>query len=115
MSLFGFDIPNKLSLATIAALTELIPYIWPLLGGIPVVILATVSYWWMGLILSWTVVFIVQRLENNILIPMLFKQNLGVSPVVIFLCMVLGGVTIGINGVILAIPIAVIITILREK
>lgn len=59
--------------------------------------------------------FSVQWLENNILIPLLFKQNLGVSPVVVFLCMVLLGLTIGLNGVVIAIPIAVIITILFDK
>ncbi len=115
MSLFGFDIPNKFSLATIAALTELIPYLGPLLWWIPVVILSTVWYGWTWFLISCIVVFVVQRIENNVLIPLLFKQNLWVSPVVIFLCMVLGGITIGINGVIIAIPLAVIVTILREK
>lgn len=112
LSLFWFDIPNKWSLATIAALTELIPYLWPLIGGIPVVLLYSLSYWFSWFMIGWLLVFCVQRIENNVLIPLLFKQNLWVSPVVIFLCMVLWWITIWINGVILAIPIAVIITIL---
>ncbi len=115
LSLFWFDIPNKWSLATIAALTELIPYLWPLIGWIPVVLLYSLSYWLSGFLIGWVLVFSVQWLENNILIPLLFKQNLWVSPVIIFLCMVLWGITIGINGVILAIPIAVIITILFSE
>lgn len=43
LSVFGINIPNKGSLAVISALTELIPYLGPLLGGIPVVIMAAVS------------------------------------------------------------------------
>lgn len=115
LALFGIDIPSKGSLAVISALTELIPYIWPTLGGVPVVIMAGISNGGLGVILGIAVVFCVQWLENNVLIPLLFKQNLGVSPVLIFLCMVLWGITVGINGVILAIPIAVIITILFGK
>lgn len=115
LALFGIDIPSKWSLAVISALTELIPYIWPTLGGIPVVIMAGISNGGIGIIIGIAVVFCVQWLENNVLIPLLFKQNLGVSPVLIFICMILWGVTIGINGVILAIPIAVIITILFNK
>lgn len=115
MSLFGINIPNKWSLAVISALTELIPYLWPLLWWIPVIIMASISNWLTWFIVSWGVIFCIQWIENNILIPLLFKQNLGVSPVIIFLCMVLGWITIGINGVILAIPIAVIISILFSK
>lgn len=115
MWFFGIDIPNKWSLAVISALTELIPYLGPTLGGIPIVIMASISNGWLGLLVAGIVVFAVQWIENNILIPLLFKQNLGVSPVLIFLCMVIGGITMGINGVILAIPIAVIITILLSS
>jgi len=115
LSLFGIDVPNKWSLAVISALTELIPYLWPTLGWIPVIIMGAVSNGRIGVIITGALVFAVQRLENNILIPLLFKQSLGVSPVVIFLCMVLLWITIGLNGVIIAIPIAVIITILFDK
>ncbi len=115
LNIFGINIPNKWSLAVISALTELIPYLWPTLGGIPVLVMAGVSNGWFGMLMAWILVFAVQRLENNVLIPLLFKQNLGVSPVVIFLCMVLLWITIGINWVIIAIPIAVIITILFDK
>lgn len=115
LSLFWFDLVNKWSLSTIAALTELVPYIGPLIGWIPVVLLSTISYGVTWFLVATLTVFSVQRIENNILIPFLFKQNLWVSPVLIFLCMVLWWVTIGINGVILAIPITVIISILFSQ
>lgn len=115
MALFWLDLTNKWSLAVISALTELLPYLWPLLWGIPVVLMASISYGLSWFLVAALVVFCVQRLENNVLIPLLFKQNLGVSPVLIFLCMVLGWITVGINGVILAIPFAVIISILLSR
>lgn len=113
--LLWVHITNKWSLATISALTELIPYIGPTLWWIPVIIMGAVAKWRWGVLVAGITVFCVQRIENNILIPLLFKRQLGISPVVIFLCMVLWWMTVGINGVILAIPIAVIITILYEN
>jgi len=38
MSLFGLEIPQKGSLALIAGLTELVPYLGPILGGLPAVL-----------------------------------------------------------------------------
>jgi predicted PurR-regulated permease PerM len=43
------------------------------------------------------------------------NKTLGVSPVVIFIAMILGGMIMGLTGVILAVPIAAIITLLFEK
>ena len=115
LSLFGISLPNKWSLAVIAALTEIIPYAWPLIGGIPVLIMGAVANWWFGMLIAGILIFCIQRLENNVLVPLLFKKSLGVSSVLIFVCMILLWVSMGINWVILAIPISVIITILYDK
>lgn len=113
--IFGIDIWNKLSLAVIAWLTELIPYIWPFLGGIPIVLMGTVSYGRLGLLLMLGFVIVVQQLENNVLIPILFKKTLGINPIVMFLCAILLWTIAGLNGIILAAPVAIIISIIFEK
>lgn len=113
--IFGIDIWSKLSLAVIAWLTELIPYIWPFLGGVPIVLMGVVSYGrlWFALMLG--LVILVQQLENNVLIPILFKKTLGINPIVMFLCAILLGTIAGLNGIILAAPVAIIISIIFEK
>ncbi len=113
--LFGIDIANKLSLAVIAWLTELIPYIWPFLGGIPIVLVGSISYWWLWFLLMLWFVVVVQQLENNILVPILFKKTLGINPIVMFLCAVLLWSIAGLNGIILAAPVAIIISVIFEK
>lgn len=40
--------------------------------------------------------YIVQRLENNVLVPMIMSQTLGVSPLLIFVTMILMGMLLGI-------------------
>jgi len=43
------------------------------------------------------------------------NKTLGVNPVVIFISMIIGWLIMGILWVLLAVPIAVIITLLLEK
>jgi len=61
------------------------------------------------------VVFGIQRLENNILVPLVMNKTLGVNPVVIFLSMLVGGIVMGFAGILLAVPIAVVVTMFVEK
>jgi predicted PurR-regulated permease PerM len=49
------------------------------------------------------------------LIPLLMNKTLGVNPVVIFLSMIIWSLVIGFVWVLLAVPIAVIITLFVEK
>lgn len=114
LDLFGLDIPNKGTLAIIAWFTEFIPYVWPLLWGLPAVIIATTLYGLPGFIIVSLVYYAVQWTENNVMIPTLMKKSLGVSPLLIFLCMLVAGSILGFVGILLAVPIAVILSLLFE-
>jgi predicted PurR-regulated permease PerM len=43
------------------------------------------------------------------------NKTLGVSALLIFICMLLGGIVFGFVGVLLAVPIAVILTMAFDK
>lgn len=115
LSIFGMNIPQKWSLALIAGITELIPYIGPLLGGFVACVVAFIHFGWLGVIIVGAIFIVIQRLENNVLIPVLMNKTLGVNPVVIFISMIIGWLIIGVLWVLLAVPISVIITLLLEK
>ncbi len=114
IELFGISIPNKLSLALISWLTEIIPYIWPFLGSIPWVLVGTISNWRIWFISVAIMYFLVQWTENNIFIPALMNKALWVSPVLIFVCVLIGGMSMWMVGIILWIPIAIIISVMSE-
>lgn len=115
LSLFHMNIPQKGSLALIAGITELIPYIWPLLWWAVAVLVAYIHLWVTWALVVLGIFILIQRLENNVLIPVLMNRTLGVNPVVIFISMIIGGLIIWFLWVLLAVPIAVIITLLFEK
>lgn len=115
LAIFGIGLPNIFSLAIIAWLTEMIPYVWPLLGSVPALLVWTLNHWLAGFIWVWALFFIIQWTENNILIPWIMNKTLWVSSLLIFICMLVGASTLGFIGIILAVPIAIIISIATEE
>lgn len=97
-----------LMLALVAGITELVPYIGPLLGAIPAVFLGftadeiSVGRGFAVLILY----IIIQQVENNIIVPKVMQKQLGLNPVVVIIVMLIGARMAGIIGLILAIPVA---------
>ncbi|AKH33162.1 hypothetical protein XF24_00839 [candidate division SR1 bacterium Aalborg_AAW-1] len=112
---FGMPLPNSFSLALMAGFTEFIPYLGPILGAVPAVIVATIIYGWKGLIVVSIVYVIIQQIENNVLVPMLMNKSLGVSPLLILLCALFFGSILGFIGILLAVPFAILITMVVKK
>jgi predicted PurR-regulated permease PerM len=115
LSLCGMPLTDIWSLALMAGFTEFIPYIGPLLWAVPAVILATSIYGIKWLVIVSILYFIIQWIENNVLIPLLMNKSLWVSPLLIFLCVLIGGSVLWFIGILLAVPLSVIVTMLVKK
>jgi len=114
LSLFWLDLPNKWILALIAWITEFIPILWPVLWAIPMSLIALTKYWFVGILVIAGFYAILQFFESNILIPLVMRQALGVSSLVILLTMTLWGNIFGFVGMVLWVPLAVIISLIFE-
>lgn len=103
-----------LVLALIAAVTELIPYIGPIIGAVPAVFLGfTVEPISFLRGVAVLIVFIViQQLESVFFTPQIMKHKVGLHPVVVIVAMLIGARLAGIIGVILAIPVATAISVI---
>jgi predicted PurR-regulated permease PerM len=58
---------------------------------------------------------VINAIENNVIVPLMMNKSLGINSVVIFISMILGGIIMGFLGILLAVPIAAIVTLLFEK
>jgi predicted PurR-regulated permease PerM len=98
-------VPGALLLGLIAAITEAIPLVGPLLGAIPAVLVAaTVSP---GLAAAVAGVYaVLQLIEGSVLVPMVMRNAIGISPFLILVSLLIGGTTGGIVGALIAVPIA---------
>ena len=111
LELFGISIPQKWTLAILAGLFEIVPYIWPFLWWLPAAISALIFSWWWGFLAVWILYTIIQQSEEKILVPVLMWKTLWISPLVVFICMILCGTIMWFLWVLLAVPMAVIVSL----
>jgi len=104
---------DKWTLALIAGLMEFIPYLWPILGSIPALLVASLYHWFTWFLIVWVLFIIIQQIEWWI-VPIIMNKALGVSSLMIIIMMLVGMKVMWFVWIILAIPLAVIISILFE-
>lgn len=109
------NMPNKFTLALIAGITEFIPMLWPILWAIPAVLVASITFGFKWFVIISILYYIVQAFENNVLVPMVMNQALWVSPLLIFIAMLIGGSVLWFIWIVLSVPIAVILSLFFEK
>jgi predicted PurR-regulated permease PerM len=97
------DLPYALVMALIVAITNIIPYVGPFLGGAPAVIIALFDSPTKA-ILAAVVILIAQQVEGNILSPLILGKRLDTHPATIIILLLVAGNLAGILGMILAIP-----------
>ena len=98
-------VPGALLLGLIAALTEAIPIVGPLLGAIPAVLVATTVSPELALIVA-GVYIVLQLIEGSVLVPLVMRNTVGISPLLVLLSVLVGAAVGGFIGALLAVPIA---------
>ncbi|PLX78304.1 MAG: AI-2E family transporter [Desulfuromonas sp.] len=108
------DIRYAFFLAVFAAITNLIPYIGPLIGMVPGVLIALIDlgfggqFWWIVI----TYFIIAQVIVDNfILIPILISRFSNLHPLWVITSIIIGGKLFGVIGMIIGVPIVSIIKI----
>jgi predicted PurR-regulated permease PerM len=107
-------VPGALLLALIAAITEAIPIVGPLLGAIPAVLVAATVSPELALIVAGIYV-ILQFVEGNVLVPIVMRNAVGISPLLILVSLLIGAAAGGFIGAFLAVPVAASIEIVLQR
>jgi predicted PurR-regulated permease PerM len=103
-------VPSALLLALIAALTEAIPIIGPFLGAIPAILVAATVSPQLALIVAGVYV-VLQIIEGNVLVPLVMRNTVGISPLLVLLSLLVGAAVGGFVGAFLAVPVVASIEI----
>lgn len=93
-----------LPLAIIAGALEMVPTLGPIISAIPAVLIAALTSPLLGLAVI-ALYFIVQQLENSLIVPQVMKKVTGLPPLVTFLSLLIGGRLAGLAGVLLSVPV----------
>lgn len=111
IALWLVGMPYPILLGLVIAITDIIPYFGPVLGAIPVVLIALTISWKMVWI-TVGIMLVLQFIEGNILGPFIVGRNLHIHPVFIIFSLLLGGELAGVPGMILAVPIFSVIKVI---
>jgi predicted PurR-regulated permease PerM len=89
-------------------LMELIPYIGPIIGPIPAILVALFHD---PLSAVWVLLLFValQQLEGHVVAPQVFRISLRINPILIILALLIGYEMFGVGGALVALPIATVV------
>lgn len=97
-------------LALLVGLSVVIPYIGAAVVTIPVTLIGYFQWGWSPEFLTLFIVYsVIQALDGNVLVPLLFSEAVNLHPVAIILAVLVFGGLWGLWGVFFAIPLATLI------
>lgn len=107
-------IPYALPLALVAGIFEIIPIVGPIIASIPAILVGLTIAPIMGLAVA-ALFFIIQQLENNLIVPMIMSKVIGLQPPILIIALLVGAKLAGIGGAFLAVPMIVVGKIIVQE
>ncbi len=117
MTYFGLRILGiefALPLALLAGVLEIIPNIGPVVSSVPAIIAGLAISPLMGLAVA-ALYFLIQQLENTLIVPKVMEKTTGVNPLVTILSLAIGFKLGGIVGAILAVPVVLLVQVVASE
>jgi predicted PurR-regulated permease PerM len=112
--MFLLKVDYPLVLGLLAACTETIPIVGPIIGSVPAILLAYLH----SPELAFKVILffiIVHQVENQIVVPNIMGHTIDLHPVIIIISLLIGGQLLGIIGMLLAVPVAALLRVLIRQ
>jgi len=113
--LVATGVPYAILLGLLAGVTSIVPLVGPIIALIPVLV---ISFFTVGLVKTIIVGVLFAAIigvQQNVLVPIYVARSVGVTPLVIFVSLLLGSEAFGILGALLSIPIAGILRVAAER
>ncbi len=106
----ALGIPFALLIGALAGVTDVLPYLGPIVGAIPAVILAlTISPWKVAYVVIGFV--IIHQLEGTVIAPKVVGDSVGLHPLIVIFALLGGAELAGVTGLLLAVPSAAVIKV----
>jgi predicted PurR-regulated permease PerM len=111
----ALDLPYALPLGLWMMLLEIIPMIGATIGAVPAIIVAFVAGgMWQGIVMI-IIVVVYQQIENILIQPRVQGRAASLSPLIVFLSVLVGSQLLGVLGALFAVPVAGVIQIFLRQ
>jgi predicted PurR-regulated permease PerM len=115
VTLLILGVPFAVPLAVLMAFFDLIPLVGATIGAI-VVGLVTLFTDFPTATIVWAIVqLIYQQLESSVLVPIVYRRTVNVSPLLTIVAVLMGAQLLGILGALIAIPVAGAVQIIAHE
>lgn len=116
IALWLLDVQYFTIIGIFAGLANLIPYIGPVAGAVPAILVTVLNGGEPTLILYIVIAFaVVQLIDNVLLQPLVLSKSVNLHPLIIVFAVLIGGQFFGILGMVLAVPVAGIIKVTSSE
>ena len=114
LGLWFLGLPSAFALGLLAGLFDFVPFVGPILGAVPAVLIASTID---GTTAFWTILLfvVIQQIEGNIVFPLIGKRMVSLPPALALFAIVAAGVLFGPLGLVLGFPLAVVVFVLVKK
>jgi len=111
-SLIG--LPGSLLMAVFAAVAEVVPMVGPLIGAVPALLTATTISPQTAL-LTLAVYLALQLVEGNVLVPIVMRNSVGLSPFLVLVSILVGWTVGGPLGAVVAVPLVAGVEVVLQR
>ncbi len=102
--LLMLGVPHAFFFALITAVFEIIPVVGPILAAVPAVAAAFLASPLLGVLVI-ALYIVVQQIESHVIVPVVMRKTIGLSPLVVVLALLAGAKLGGVFGILLAVPV----------
>ena len=114
IALTVLKVPFALPLAVLSGILEIVPYLGPIIGAVPGVVIGFGISPLTGAGVA-VAAFLIQQLENYVFVPKVMEKSVGVSPIITILALSIGGRIAGIVGIIISVPVVITLNVLIKE
>jgi putative permease len=108
--------PYSFVLAIIAGITNIVPYLGPVFGLVPAVLVVAFDPTYSALVWPVIIVYAIANLIDNVVIfPVLVAKLVNLHPLILIVAVMVGGRYYGIVGMLVSIPIATAFKVVLQE
>jgi predicted PurR-regulated permease PerM len=114
LALWLIGLPSPVGLGLIAGFGEFIPFLGPILGAVPALVIAASQNTQM---LLWTAgaFVLIQQIESNLISPLIQHRTVELPPVLSLLAVLAFAAVFDAIGLVLAVPLTVVLYVIIKK
>lgn len=103
-------------LGLIGGFTNVIPFAGPFIGAIPVLLITIVQFGDLRMLIPVAIATVaVQQIDQMLIQPSVFSKIMDINPLAMFLVILIGNETLGVMGMVLAVPIYTVILVTAKE